>query len=452
MPPTLGWQRLRWAQLGAADSYLVTRDELAALGTGLLKNTTGTGVLSIAVGGTDYVVPGGVAGGQTIKGGTAAGENLTLQSTANATKGQTVIGVSGTDVNIDEVNHRFGLGVAAPETTVDIAGAISARGTNTISSAVDRIFMAYESGAVGGMAANSGRIEASRFGTFRELYLRGANVILQAGGSSAPYPLKAWSTGNVTINNNTDVATSALRVSGARTVASGASAVWDGVDFIASTLTISGSTNITTAAGVNFVVVRAPTLSAASALTVTAAATLTVENAPTGAGAGPATITNRYAFWVQAGNTRLAELQLDTSSRVSTQFDKTSSTALAAITGLTATLVAGATYSFEVYLYVSLSIGGGGKFDMSGTATATAVIYELQVFNNTGLAYILAGQQTALASSDGVTTSCTGFAVIKGTITVNAAGTLTPRFAQNVSNAGTCSVLVGSFMKCDRIA
>src|SRR6185436_15976539 len=253
VPPTLGWQRLRWAQLGAADSYLVTRDELAALGTGLLKNTTGTGVLSIAVGGTDYVVPGGVAGGQTIKGGTAAGENLTLQSTANATKGQTVIGVSGTDVNIDEVNHRFGLGVAAPETTVDIAGAISARGTNTISSAVDRIFMAYESGAVGGMAANSGRIEASRFGTFRELYLRGANVILQAGGSSAPYPLKAWSTGNVTINNNTDVATSALRVSGARTVASGASAVWDGVDFIASTLTISGSTNITTAAGVNFV-------------------------------------------------------------------------------------------------------------------------------------------------------------------------------------------------------
>lgn len=110
---------------------------------------------------------------------------------------------------------------------------------------------------------------------------------------------------NLLLGTTTDVATSKLRISASKTVASATSAVWDGVDHIASTLTISGATAITTATGVNANVFRQPTLSAASALTVTNAATVYIENQPTGAGAGPATITNAYALWVDNGAVRL---------------------------------------------------------------------------------------------------------------------------------------------------
>lgn len=85
------------------------------------------------------------------------------------------------------------------------------------------------------------------------------------------------------------------------TVASAAGAAWNGINVPANTLTITGSTNITLATGVNMVALAQPTLSAASALTVTSAATLYIANAPTGGGAGPATITNAYALWVDAG-------------------------------------------------------------------------------------------------------------------------------------------------------
>lgn len=42
-----------------ADATLTAEQALGALATGLLKNTTVTGVLSIAVEGTDYYAPGG---------------------------------------------------------------------------------------------------------------------------------------------------------------------------------------------------------------------------------------------------------------------------------------------------------------------------------------------------------------------------------------------------------
>lgn len=113
-------------------------------------------------------------------------------------------------------------------------------------------------------------------------------------------------TGNITMGPSTvaDVASTKLRVDVSKTVASATSAIWDGADYMAATLTLSGSTAITTATGVNAYVFRAPTISAASALTVTNAATVSISGAPAGAGAGPATLTNVYALWVQAGATR----------------------------------------------------------------------------------------------------------------------------------------------------
>lgn len=60
----------------------------------------------------------GVAGGQSVVGGTAASENLTLSSTTNATKGKILFGTSA----YDEVNNRLGIGTASPATTVNVIG------------------------------------------------------------------------------------------------------------------------------------------------------------------------------------------------------------------------------------------------------------------------------------------------------------------------------------------
>ena len=57
----------------------------------------------------------GTAGGQTIIGGTAAGENLTLQSTSNATKGAIIFGTAS---KYDHANDRLGLGTLTPTAKV----------------------------------------------------------------------------------------------------------------------------------------------------------------------------------------------------------------------------------------------------------------------------------------------------------------------------------------------
>ncbi|MGE0605559.1 MAG: hypothetical protein AB7O62_00430 [Pirellulales bacterium] len=62
---------------------------------------------------TQYAMLAGRGGGQTIYGGTAAGENLTLGSTGHGTKGKVIIGGSTTLV-ADEVNGRVGIGTASP--------------------------------------------------------------------------------------------------------------------------------------------------------------------------------------------------------------------------------------------------------------------------------------------------------------------------------------------------
>ena len=54
---------------------------------------------------------GGVAGGQTLVGGTLAGETLALQSTGHATKGKILLGVSAA---YDELTNRLGIGLTSP--------------------------------------------------------------------------------------------------------------------------------------------------------------------------------------------------------------------------------------------------------------------------------------------------------------------------------------------------
>jgi hypothetical protein len=133
--------------------------------------------------------------------------------------------------------------------------------------------------------------------------------------------------------------------------------------------------------------------------------------------------------------------------RVSTQFDKTNDT-LANVTGLSLNVAAGRTYTFRAVLHTTSDVSAGVKVAIAGTATATAIVYEARTIN---AGAITQGRATALGTGvGGVTAVTAAMIIIEGTITVNAAGTLTVQFAQNATNAAASSVLVGSsFMARD---
>lgn len=95
-----------------------------------------------------------------------------------------------------------------------------------------------------------------------------------------------------------------ISVLGTQSIASAASSTLNAINWAASTITITGNTHITTAAGLNYFTIGIPVYSAASALTIDRGATVSILGAPTGGGAGPATITTPLAFWVQSGLAR----------------------------------------------------------------------------------------------------------------------------------------------------
>lgn len=69
---------------------------------------------------TQYALLAGRAGGQSLNGGTASAENLTLSSTANATKGKILL---GEDSAFDEDSNHLGIGTATPESVLDLVEA-----------------------------------------------------------------------------------------------------------------------------------------------------------------------------------------------------------------------------------------------------------------------------------------------------------------------------------------
>ena len=66
---------------------------------------------------TQYALLLGRAGGQVLIGGTGAGDDLTLKSTSNATKGTVFFGTLSA---YDEVNDRFGIGTTTPNAPLHI--------------------------------------------------------------------------------------------------------------------------------------------------------------------------------------------------------------------------------------------------------------------------------------------------------------------------------------------
>lgn len=87
--------------------------------------------------GSNLALLGGRSGGQTLKGDTASGGNLTLMSTANATKGKILFGTSA----YDEVNNRIGIRTASPSyaghfvasaINESVIGLVPSSGSNTV--------------------------------------------------------------------------------------------------------------------------------------------------------------------------------------------------------------------------------------------------------------------------------------------------------------------------------
>ncbi len=139
-----------------------------------------------------------------------------------------------------------------------------------------------------------------------------------------------------------------------------------------------------------------------------------------------------------------------TPTRVRTQFDDTTGT-LAPVTGLVVNVKAAGTYRFTANLFVTADGTGGHQYSISGTCTATAIVYQINSVNNSSHAAVINARQTALDGASGQAGATAAMTKIEGTITVNAAGTLTVNFAQNTAS-GTSSVLVGSTFEVNQVA
>ena len=158
-----------WQTAGGGTSYTFS--------TGL-TNTSGTITNNLST---------GVSGGQTVVGGTAANNQLTLSSTSNASKGKILFGTS----TYNEFNNRLGLNTQSPGCILDLymtngasgfrlvnsdattaaGGTIVGWQWTTITNGANTNLSSYEHTSVGGFTA-------------RVVYHAGGNVTIGAGSGS----------------------------------------------------------------------------------------------------------------------------------------------------------------------------------------------------------------------------------------------------------------------------
>lgn len=132
----------------------------------------------------------------------------------------------------------------------------------------------------------------------------------------------------------------------------------------------------------------------------------------------------------------------------------TSNSVAATVTGFSWSVVAGATYQFEVNLPVTMTTNGGltVSFKLT-TATLTSIQYQTYAATATDNTTAVSTNGTTTTDATKVFDSATAAYThvnIKGTVVINAAGTLAWQACQNTSNTDTTSVLIGSYAILNR--
>jgi len=133
-------------------------------------------------------------------------------------------------------------------------------------------------------------------------------------------------------------------------------------------------------------------------------------------------------------------------ARVTADASITNSAALANVAGLAVNVSAGRAYSIEAELSFTCAAAGGIRAAIAGSATATNIIYDGWIVDSAANGIKGNAQATALAGvvANAATVGTAGHVTIRGTIEVNAAGTLTVQAGQSVANATATVVKRGS--------
>lgn len=170
-----------------------------------LTNTAGTVTANLST---------GIAGGQSVIGGTAIGENLTLSSTSNATKGKILFGNS----TYNELTNKLGIGTTSPtqpiEVTRNTSGgdypSILIKNTNTSGDSHSAIDLQVNNGAVWSqlLAAGTNTIFGAPGMGFR--VITGHPFFIQTNNVTR---LTVSAGGNVGIGTLTPVASAKLELS-----------------------------------------------------------------------------------------------------------------------------------------------------------------------------------------------------------------------------------------------
>jgi len=166
----------------------------------------------------------GVSGGQSVVGGTAASNSLTLSSTSNATKGKLLFGTSA----YDEVNNRLGIGTASPVTNLHVSYSDNSyiqgmvlQNTNSGTTAITGMLLRNAAGTYVGQVsyypsnyiiaaqANSvslGSVDQQRlsFGANTSGTGSAQDITFSTFGTNSTYQMQIKGNGNVQINTNTD--------------------------------------------------------------------------------------------------------------------------------------------------------------------------------------------------------------------------------------------------------
>jgi len=163
--------------------------------------------------------------------------------------------------------------------------------------------------------------------------------------------------------------------------------------------------------------------------------------------------------WITTGTALTAHTALTTgvhglpttlAAAVTAQFDKTTDTALATVTGLSLALAASSTYILEAYLFVDADVTGGHKYTLDGTVTANSIKYQVNSISNASNLNVINTRLTALAGTTGQAGATGVWTEIVGVIASSAAGSINVQFAQQVAS-GTSSVLTQSSFKAVKV-